>query len=456
MNIFLTIAAFLVALGILVTVHELGHYWMARFFGVKVIRFSIGFGPALLKWSSGSDRTVWVIGALPLGGYVKMLDEREETVAEAEFGRTFNRQAVWRRMMIVAAGPAANFGLAMILYWLLMASGVREARPILAQPESQTRAALAGVKSRDEIKEIDGQPVRSWQEARWQLIKGIMNDGRLSLVVMDDEDKSRILEVNFADIGIGNPGDDPLLRSGFSLFRPTVPPVIGRVIEGEAAQIAGLRAGDLIQSAGGRSIDNWEEFVELVRANGGQLLTITVLRNGMPLQIEIVPATTQVAGNGRGVGRIGASPNFPEAEIARLSTVIHYDALESLYKAWGKCWDTAAFTLRIMVRILTGEVSWRNISGPVTIAEYAGQSAQLGAMPYLSFLALVSISLFVLNLLPIPLLDGGHLLYYMIEFLKGSPLSDDAMEIGQRMGMGVIMILLAFALFNDFTRVFSG
>ncbi|MCM8594330.1 RIP metalloprotease RseP [Accumulibacter sp.] len=448
------LAAFAVVLGILVVVHEFGHYLAARWLGVKVLRFSVGFGRPLCSWRLARDGTEWAIAAFPLGGYVKMLDEREGEVPAAELHRAFNRQRVWRRMAIVAAGPAANFLLAIVLYWGLFWNGTEEFRPIVALPVAGTPAAEARVEDGERILAVGGEKVATWQEMRWALLRMAVDHDSVALEVINprNEISLRLLDLS----GIRNSGweGDALERLGLNLYRPRLPPVLGKVSARGAAEAAGLLTGDLITAIDGQPIDSWAEVVRAVRSSPGSPLEFDVLRGDERLVIHVTPGV--VDERGTEIGRIGAAVReWPEAR-AELMTTVRYQPLPALAKALAETWDKSAFTLLMIGKMIVGEVSWRNISGPVTIADYAGQSARLGVDYYLKFLALVSISLGVLNLLPIPILDGGHLLYYLVEIIKRGPVSERTMEIGQQIGLTLLLMLMAFAFYNDINRLFSG
>ncbi|MBU1235341.1 MAG: RIP metalloprotease RseP [Gammaproteobacteria bacterium] len=448
------IGAFLVALGVLIVVHELGHYLMARWVGIKVLRFSVGFGKPLLSRRFGSDNTEWALAAFPLGGYVKMLDEREDTVPEAELHRAFNRQPVGRRALVVAAGPIANLLLAVALYWLLFVGGVSELRPLLAAPPPGTAAAQAGVEAEDEVLRVSGTPVATMLDFRWQLMKLIADRQPVKLEVKDRDGAIRIRMLSTEAIDSEALNADFTRGLGLSLFQPRLEPVIGTVVADSVAQAAGLIAGDRVRSINGKPISTWTELAMGIRESAGNPIVLEVVRGGMLHELRMVPAV-EIDG-GKTIGRIGIGI-WEQPEVrARMMIEIRLGPIDALLRAVERTWDTSIFSLRMIGRMLIGEQSWKNISGPVTIADYAGQSARLGPSHFLKFLALISISLGVLNLLPIPILDGGHLLYYFFEVIKGGPLSERAMEIGQQIGIGLLALLMAFAFFNDINRLISG
>lgn len=454
MNLLHTVVSFVVALGVLIVVHELGHYLVARWCGVKVLRFSVGFGRALASRRLGPDRTEWVIAAVPLGGYVKMVDEREGTVAPEDLPRAFNRQSVWRRFAIVLAGPMANFLLAIALYWGLFLGGVQEAKPILAAPEAGTVAAQAGLARGDTVRAVNGEPVASWQDVRWRVLQLALDRKVARLEV---QSASGALDWRTLDLGQVKSEEvegDLLSRLGLRLFRPEVPATIGQVVSGGVAERGGLAVRDRVLAIDGVPIPTWDALVAKVRASAGRPLALEVDRAGARVRIELTPETVGEGANA--FGRIGAGPYIEPGAMSAYLIEVRHGPGEALGRALAKTWEMSAFSLRMLAKMIVGEVSWRNLSGPVTIADYAGQSAQLGLAPYLAFLALISISLGVLNLLPIPLLDGGHLMYYTIEVLKGSPVSERVMEIGQRAGLVVLLFLMAFAFYNDINRLISG
>jgi len=454
MSLLHTIVAFIVALGVLIVVHEYGHYLVARLCGVKVLRFSVGFGRPLATWRIGRDRTEWVVAAIPFGGYVKMLDEREAPVPSAEAHRAFNRQPVLRRLLIVVAGPVFNFLFAIAVYAGLYMHGLPEARPLLGAPPAATLAERAGVRPGDLVRAIDGQPVTTWQELRWRVLQAALQQERVTLEVVDARDHLTELTLDLSGFPSQEVEADVLERIGLRLYRPALSPVLGQVIGGSAAEAAGLQVGDHVTHVDGRAVGTWEDLVREVRSRPGVPARLSVLRAGAALSVEVTPEA--VSAGGKRIGRIGAAPEIPAAHADRILVEVRYGPLQSLRHAVAKTWDISIFSLRMLGKMLLGEVSWKNLSGPVTIADFAGQSAQLGWIPYVTFLALISISLGVLNLLPIPPLDGGHLFFYLIEALKGSPASERVVEFGQRVGIALLLMLMAFAFYNDLTRLFAG
>ena len=454
MSLLHTVASFVVALGVLIVVHELGHYLVARWCNVKILRFSVGFGRALITRRLGADRTEWVIAAVPLGGYVKMVDEREGDVPPADLPRAFNRQSVGRRFAIVIAGPTANFLLAIALYWALFMSGVQEAKPIVAAPEAGTVAAQAGVRAGDTIRRINDEEVASWQEVRWRLLQLALDRKAARLEVAGARGAIDWRTLDLSRVATDEVEGDLLAKLGLRLYRPELAAVMGTIVPGGVAERAGLAAGDRILAANGEPVKTWDTLVAKVRASAGRPLSLEFDRAGTTRRIELVPEA--VKQGGETIGRIGAAPYVDPQSLKEYYFDARYGPFEAAVKAVAKTWEMSVFSLRMLGKMIIGEVSWRNLSGPVTIADYAGQSASLGLAPYLAFLALISISLGVLNLLPIPLLDGGHLMYYSIEILKGSPVSERAMELGQRAGLAVLLFLMAFAFYNDINRLLTG
>lgn len=454
MSLLHTVVAFIVALGVLIVVHEYGHYLAARLCNIKVLRFSVGFGKPIATWRHGRDQTEWTIAAVPFGGYVKMLDEREEPVPAEELARAFNRQSVWKRLFVVAAGPIFNFVFAILVYAGLFMHGLPEVRPVIAQPAAGTLAAQAGFRAEETLRTIDGNPVRTWGEVRWLVLEAALQHEVLSIEASDGRQNISVHTLDLRAVSDDEMEGDLLARLGLQLFRPPLAPVIGKIVADSPAARAGLAPGDRIAQVEGAPVSDWEGLVHVIRANPDRTLKLDVIRGDTTLRLEVRPEL--IDANGERFGRIGAAPFVPASHAEHMLVRIHYGPIESLAKAAAKTYDIAIFSLTMLGKMLVGEVSWRHLSGPVTIADFAGQSAQLGWIPYVTFLALISISLGVLNLLPIPLLDGGHLMYYTVELIKGSPVSDRAMELGQRVGLTLLLVMMAFAFYNDLNRLLSG
>ncbi len=447
MSVLHTALWFLVAISILVVVHEFGHYLAARLAGVKVLRFSLGFGKPLLSRRFGRDQTEWTVAALPFGGFVKMLDEREGPVPAAEAHRSFNRASVWRRIGIVAAGPAANFLLATVFYWALLMHGLPALKPLIGEPPAGSPAAQAGLVAGDEIRRVDGVETPSFQDLRLNLLRAGVADDQITLELAD----GRTVMLDATKLETENLERDILRPLGIVRYDPEIEPVIGEVLPGGAAARAGLQAGDRLIAANGQPVANWQNWVRMVRQHPAKPLRIEYERQGRRSGMTLIPDAVDDAGER--IGRIGAGPRVDESLRESLMTEVRYGPVEALWQGAAKTADMSFFTLEMMGRMVLGQVSWRNLSGPLTIADYAGQSAALGWISFVGFLALVSVSLGVLNLLPIPLLDGGHLMYYVAETLTGRPVSERTMEIGSRIGMVLLLLLMAFALFNDLRRL---
>ncbi len=456
MNLLTTVAAFIVALGALIVIHEYGHYFIARLCGVKVLRFSVGFGRPLWARKLGPDGTEWVLAAFPLGGYVKMLDEREGEVAPHELHRAFNRQSVWRRFAIVVAGPVANLLLAIVLYWILFVHGVPGVKPVIGPPVAGSPAAMAGFAAGETLVRIGGEPVPTWQDARWMLLQRAVQKESAEVVSQTGSGATVHRKLEFGTLTAADLDSDFMRALGLTRFQLRAPPEIGRLTPGAAAERAGLARGDLIISMDNQPVDSIDAAIRNIREHAGRPLLIEVRRGGsVPPAVSVVP-DAHTGPDGRTVGRIGAVLQYNDAAFAPFMTEVRYGPVDSIGKAVVKTWDTSIFSLKMLGKMIVGDVSLKNLSGPITIADYAGQSAQNGWISYLIFLALISISLGVLNLLPIPLLDGGHLMYYSVEIVKGSPVSERFMEIGQQVGMTLLFVLMAFALYNDINRLISG
>lgn len=459
MNLLTELVAFIVAIGVLVVVHEYGHYSVARLCGVKVLRFSIGFGRPLVQWVSKKTGTEWTVSALPLGGYVKMLDEREaaETIPAHDLPHAFNRQPVLKRIAIVAAGPIANFVLAVVLFGVVYASGVTEPAAIVAAPPAQSAAARAGFQGGETILSVadangsDTQKVRSWSDLRWKLLSAAFDQGRVVLAARDGGG-TYDFPLDLSQLTSKDLDNDFMSKLGLDAGGGTLK--IAAIEPDSAAQHAGLLKGDRLKAIDGRPVDSAGTFIDYVKAHAGKPVHLTVVRDDVAqnapqtLTLAITPALQRDEQTGEEVGRIGAalSAQAPSVDV-------RYGPLESVRLGARRTWDIAVYSLRMFGRMVTGEASLKNLSGPVTIADYAGKSARLGPSAFLSFLALVSISLGVLNLLPIPVLDGGHLLYYLVEAVTGKAVSDRWQLVLQRAGLACIVALSAIALFNDLARL---
>jgi regulator of sigma E protease len=449
----ITLLSFIAAIAILVVIHEMGHYWVARLCGVKVLRFSVGFGKAIYTKRFANSETDWVISAIPLGGYVKMLDEREGEVVTHELHLAFNRQPVLQRMAIVVAGPVANLLLAIILFWALFIYGVPSLKPVLGEILPNTAAASASMNAQETILSINEQAIPSWEQVSWALLDIVLQgdtEARIEARTVQGDIVLHVLDLKA--LTSDNMNEDFLRSLGLQPYQPLVRPVIGKLVEGGVAQRAGLLPDDKILRVDSQSIEDWKDLVKAVRGHPGQLLRLEVERSGTLQVLHLTPEATSEANIT--VGKIGAAPHIDQRELDALLTNVHYAPLAAFGHAVRKTWDISKVSLKSLGKMVLGEMSLKNLSGPITIADYAGQSAQMGVVAYLSFLALISISLGVLNLLPIPLLDGGHLLYYMVELIKGSPMSEKVWGAGQKVGIALLVTLMALALFNDFSRLF--
>lgn len=453
MNLLHTLIAFFVALGTLVVVHELGHYLVARWCGVKVLRFSVGMGRVIWSRRFGRDQTEWAISILPLGGYVKMLDAREqsmEEISEADLQREFTRQSVWRRIAIVAAGPIANFLLAIALFAGLYMHGVPEPVPVLRAAAQQSAAYQAGLRAGDRITAINGAPVQVWSEVRWKLMQLVLEkaDARLDIERPNPSGNGKLLDtvtLRLAGIGSNELEGDFLAKLGLALARP--PAIMGKILDGPA-KAAGLQTGDHITAIDGLPVQDGLAFVEKVRESAGKTLLLQGLRGNTTFEARVTPDTVEEGETGKRIGRIKV-----EVPLAPEMATVSDDPLTAVAKGAQRTWDTSAMTVKMIGKMIVGQVSLKNITGPITIADYAGQTARVGLVSYLSFLAFISISLGVMNLLPIPVLDGGHLLYYALEILTGRPVSERFGEIAQRAGLGLLMALMLVAAFNDIVRL---
>ncbi len=446
---------FLLAVAILVTVHEFGHYLAARWLGVRVLRFSVGFGPVLLRWRG--KRSIFkgdefAVSAIPLGGYVRMLDTRDTDVGvlspEAE-REAFDRQVLWKRSVIVAAGPFANFLLAVLLYAVALAWPERALSPVVAAPRADTAASVAGLRGGELITQIAGREIYNWDDVRWQLLSHMFDD-QLTLVVRD-QGRERELILERAPRAAGeDPTGRRLLGWGVGIFQPAV---IGTVVADGPAARAGLQAGDRILSVDDRKVDEWFELTQLIQASANREVRLGVERSGATRTINVTPRA--VKSGSREIGRLEVTPPNLFDEGSNALATDRRGFASAFAEGAVRSWEATALTVRVLWGMVSGEVSLRQVSGPLSMAEGAGVTLKQGVTAFLFFLAIVSISIGVLNLLPIPMLDGGQLLYHLFEAIKGSPPSERALIIGQRIGIGFVTSLTALALYNDFHRIFS-
>ncbi|MFO1372670.1 MAG: RIP metalloprotease RseP [Candidatus Competibacteraceae bacterium] len=451
-DLLLSLPALIITLGVLITVHEFGHFWVARRLGVKVLRFSIGFGRPLWQWR-GKDGVEYVIAAIPLGGYVRMLDEREGEVPPHELFRAFNRRPVGVRIAIVLAGPLFNFLFAIFAYSLMYMVGVNGIKPLLDEPTPGSLAAAGGFRKGDLIVAIDGEPVPTLNTALLTLVDRALAEQLIKIEVRDAEDRLRVRTLDIRDAENVTDAGQAFERFGLTPWQPVLPPVIEQVDQGGAAERAGLQAGDRILVADGEPIADWQQWRQVIERRPGRPFSVRIKRGESEQVLEVTPNVRDNS-QGRRVGFIGARAGTPDDRDLRV--VVRYGPLDAVSAAMGKTWNMSVLTLRLLGRMLVGRASLDNLSGPLTIAKFAGQAASAGLMAFLSLLALVSVSLGVLNLLPVPVLDGGHLLYYLIELVKGSPLSESIQNVGQRVGIVVLLLLMGLALFNDFNHLLLG
>lgn len=451
MGILLYVVYFLIALLILVTIHEFGHYYVAKRCGVKVLRFSVGFGRPLFSWKDKSG-TLYTLAMIPLGGYVKMLDEREGEVDAEELSQAFTRKSVFARIAIVAAGPIANFILAILLFWGLTLGGTTEISPIIGHVEKGSVAEQLGLEKGQTIIAIDGEPTRDWQAVQQNLLNRLGESGMMHFSVRyPGSELVYQSEVELVDWLRGVEEPDPIEGLGIRFYRPEVTLEIGVVAPGTPAEKAGIQVGDKILAADGQPMELWQPWAAYVMARAEQSVDLLVLRQGQEINLTVVPELVTLD-DGRKVGRVGVagvSPEWPEGAIVHRQ----YGVFESFGVAVERTWSTAGFVLLSVKKLIVGEISTKNLSGPITIAKVAGDSAERGLKSYIGFMALISIFLGVFNLLPIPVLDGGHLLYYLIELVKGSPVPEKVQLVGFQLGLLMVACLTVVALYNDITRL---
>jgi len=458
LNALLTIAAFIFTLGLLVTIHEFGHYQVAKWCGVKVLKFSIGFGKPFFSKKVGRDQTEFVLAAIPLGGYVKMLDEQEmkgtDEYALHDMSRALNRQSIAKRMAIVLAGSGANLLLAILFYWVLFLLGVVGLKPIIGHVSDNSPAAVASMNRGETIQSINGKPVANWQDARWIFLKESLKNNSVEVLAINSNKEAHLHLLDLSGFKQEDFETDILDKLGLSIYQPDIPARVGEIIHNSPAAKAGLQVNDLILSINHKKVRFWEDFVQEVRRNPKVDLEIVVQRGAQEIGLHVTPDA--VVENHKTTGRIGAAFKLASNELDELFVTTHYSVGGALLQAIEKTWDTALFSLKMIGNMLTGHVSWKSVSGPVSIASYAGQSANMGIKVFIGFLAVISISIGVLNLLPIPVLDGGHFMYYMAEIFTGKPVSEATMIIGQKIGFTLLGFMMVLALYNDINRLITG
>lgn len=449
-QLLIALIAFIIGLGVLVTFHEFGHFWVARKLGVKVIRFSVGFGRPLFKFY-GKDGVEYVIAWLPLGGYVKMLDENEGDVPTEHKPFAFNRQALWKRSSIVLAGPVFNFIFAVFAYWLMFMIGIKGLIPIVGEVAPHSIAEKAGIIAEDEIVSISGTKTPNWQQVTNVLVSHIGDEDPVSITVKDKHTQDlEQLSLNISQWELEGKNIDLLKAMGITPYQPPFPAVIGQVLDDEPAYAAGLKALDEIVEVEGVKVSSWQDFVSEIQKHPNQDIHVTALRNGQREVLSITPRTKD--DNGKQVGYIGVQikkMKVPE-ELIRWQ---RYSVGDSLHKAFVQTWRYINLTLQIVGKMLTGKLGLDSLSGPITIAQGAGITVQVGIAYYIGFLGLISVSLGVLNLLPIPMLDGGHLLFYAIEWITRRPVPERIQQIGFQFGLLILIFLMGVAFYNDILRL---
>ena len=451
-EILLSIIAFIISVGLLITFHEFGHFSVARFFDIKVLRFSIGFGRPIYTRHFGRDRTEFTICLLPLGGYVKMLDDREGTVVQQEKAREFNGKPLWQRFLIVLAGPFFNFIFAIIAYSLIYTIGINALKPIIGHVETTSIASSSGFAEGQEILSINGVSTPTWPTVIDSLVNHVVSGDVVDIQVKNNSGEKQVLSLNLSSISIDEMADGNLLKKlGLNIVKLKLPAIIGEIEKNGPAQASGLLQNDRIIAVNSNLVDSWQEWVEIIQENPDKSLNVELLRDEALINIELRPKNYEL--NGKNIGRIGARPAVNDDLYSSYFALEQYSLHLAILRAFDKTWEMSVLTLKVLAKMITGDASVKNLSGPISIAKYAGQSASIGATALLTFLAIVSISLGVLNLLPIPLLDGGHLVYYIIEFFTGKPVSDSVQMTGQQIGIVLLFGLMGLALYNDFVRL---
>jgi len=443
---------FIVAIGLLVAIHEFGHFWVARKTGVKVLRFSIGFGKVIWKYQKDSSTTEYVLSAIPLGGYVKMVDEREGDVAPEDLPHAFSRKPLWARSAIVAAGPIFNLVLAVLLYWLVFMIGETGMRPVVGTVEPTTLAAQAGFVEGEEIVSVNGIKTQTWRETMETLFTSAMDAEEGLPIQVKSQDGILLTHTLIIPLAISQEPELLFKELGLQAWQPTIPAVVGKVIANSVAEQAGLKTGDHILSADGNEFKDWLEWVVYVQAHPGQAMSVLVERDGLVVALTLAPESA--IENEKIIGKIGVGVQVPEGLLDSLMIEYSLSPVDALAAAVKRTWYYSGATLKMMGYMFVGKASVDNLSGPISIAQYAGKSAEMGLVSFLKFLAIVSVSLGVLNLLPIPVLDGGHLLMFAVEAIKGSPVAENIQLVFQQIGMAALLGLMILAVFLDIGRLF--
>jgi regulator of sigma E protease len=448
-----TIVAIILALGILVSIHEWGHFIVARFFDVKVLKFSVGFGQALYS-RIDKKGTEFIIAWIPLGGYVKMVDEREGEVAKEDLPFAFNRKPPSQRIAIVAAGPAVNLLFAVLVYWFVYSGGQQVLSPVIGSIAADSIAEQAGLQVDHEVISVDGKNIFSWDEAVQALVLKVLEPGSISLQVRDIKSNQHFeKQLLLSQALVLDENTDPLKALGIGVYQPDIPAVVGEVVPGLAADKAGLLTGDKILAIDGEAIESWQQWVDMIQQNIGNTLQLEVLRNEQIVQLDLIPEEKTVNGKTFGFVGVGAAAfEWPEHLVKQ----INYNPLQALHYAYQKTWDNSVLILVSTWKLAVGDLARDNLGGPIMIAKMAGRYASYGFEPYLLFIAYISIVLGVMNLLPIPVLDGGHILFYSIELVVRKPIPEYIQMFAMRIGLSILLLIMSLAFFNDFYRIYTG